>query len=174
MRPLFAISFLLMIGTLVTSAQDNTNTPTIEDLQETASQLYIDQTSTADASEDEITPDGTPTPDEFALQATQLVQTATAGAIGNATVDPNPPTETLDSFELRATEIVMTATAEVLALTATAEANGETPVSQLDNNADGVAQPMNVTLLAVGLVVVVLVLIAGAFVYLSSRNDQNQ
>lgn len=143
--------------TLTVIAQE-TATP---DLDGTATQAIVNASLTAEFLTNQ--PPITETPDPFALTATALIVQATqrAGSVSN---DPNNPTvQALGAeFGLTATQLIVDATnvaasSDDIPNTAQAEANS----------------PLGLTLIIFGLVVFVLVVIGGAYLYISNRSPIN-
>ncbi len=156
------IALLVIIGIFTTVAAiaqtNNGETPTTAELQLTATQLIADATDTAEAFNGTATP--TDTPDSFVLTATALVIQATQTAEGNGSI-PVPATVSGNQFELTATQIIMEATA-------TAQSGGITSSIADDDE----SQALNITILAIGLVIFALIIIGGGYIVLNSRDEQ--
>lgn len=150
------IIVLIIIGLFITVAgfaQTNGETPTAPELQLTATQISADETSTAETINGTATP--TETSDSFGLTATALIVNATQSG------EANGSTSTPD-FELTATQLIDEATATALFISASS------PPS--DNVED--AQALNITFLAIGLVIFALIIIGGGYLVLNSRDEQ--
>lgn len=158
---LFALFTLLLSMLAMTAIAQEDNTPTVAELELTATQLLLESSQTADADSSEVQETATPDPFEMTATALILAATQTGEAIGSSPV-PVTPAENVDTFAQTATQLIMEASQ-------TAESVIETQDSD-----DGAESPLGLTLIAFGFVIVVLIIIGAGYAFIASRtNNRN-
>jgi|GEM_PF-6926395 len=160
---IFALLILLLsIFAVTVIAQDNT--PTVAELELTATQLLLQETQTASAASGQPLP--TATDDPFVMTATALVVQATqTGAALGSTPAPVTDVGEIDAFSMTATQIIAEASQ-------TAENASES--QDADEPDDGADSPLSLTIIAFGLLIVVLIIIGGAYFFISSQTDNSK